>query len=77
MSLKIISLNPGGVPVDLLLEADPSLESIHAYKDKCTWLAATDSDEIIGVCGYLKTSDSEVEIMNLAVREEKRNAVQR
>ncbi|XQY93231.1 GNAT family N-acetyltransferase [Metabacillus sp. HB246100] len=55
------------VPEKLLLEADPSSEHIKKYLKEGICFVAKERSTIIGVIVIIETSDSEVEIVNLAV----------
>lgn len=57
------------LPLDLLLVADPSEERIARYKDRSDWFIADKAGETIGVYGLLPTGPENLELINLAVRE--------
>lgn len=59
--------------MDLLLEADPSKEAIHKYLEKSDIYGLKMGDEIISVAVICPVSANEVELKNLATKEEYRN----
>ncbi|WNO10046.1 GNAT family N-acetyltransferase [Teredinibacter sp. KSP-S5-2] len=54
-------------PMALLLLADPSEENIHSYLNDSWVFAATNGEEIIGVCVAKKITDALAEIYNVSV----------
>ena len=59
-------------PYTLLLEADPSLAHIERYLKEGYCYIAVDKEEIIGVYVLVKKEENKIEIMNIAVREDRR-----
>ena len=59
--------------MDLLLEADPSEEAVHKYLEKSDVYGLKMEDEIISVAAICPVSANEVELKNLATKEEYRN----
>ncbi|MGG3744331.1 GNAT family N-acetyltransferase [Paenibacillus chibensis] len=61
---------PGEVlPKQLLLLADPDWSQVEKYLHQTDWTVADQNGRIIGVCGLLRLSSSEAEIVNAAVEE--------
>lgn len=58
------------VPMDLLLLADPSEETVREYVNRCQCFVAVNHHEIVGVLALLKTRPHTMEIVNIAVREQ-------
>ena len=65
--LRIVSANPDELPMDLLLEADPSERSIKEYLRNSLCYLAMESGEPLGACVLNQTSDSTLELYNIAV----------
>lgn len=59
-------------PYPLLLEADPSLAHIQRYLMEGYCYVAVEGNEVIGVYVLEKKDEENVEIMNIAVRENRR-----
>ena len=59
-------------PYDLLLEADPSSSHIDRYIREGYCYVAVVKEEIIGVYVLVKKEENTIEIMNIAVREDRR-----
>ncbi|WP_052256018.1 GNAT family N-acetyltransferase [Salinicoccus sp. YB14-2] len=71
--MKIRNLKPGEkVPMKLLLQADPSKRMVKEYVDRGQCFIAEIGQEIIGAFVLLPTRPGTVEIVNIAVAEEKR-----
>ena len=71
--MEIRLLNDGtGLPMDLLLEADPSEELVREYCSNGFVYEAAVDDELMGVYVLLPLSDGIVEIKNIAVAEDAR-----
>lgn len=69
-NIKIKKINNNKIPLELLLLADPSEESIEKYLKKSMCIAAYKGNEIVGACVLvLKNSDS-LEIVNIVVAED-------
>jgi ribosomal protein S18 acetylase RimI-like enzyme len=58
------------LPFPLLLQADPSMESISEYIHRSTSIVATISNEIVGICCLLHTRPFTYEIVNISVHED-------
>ncbi len=56
------------VPLEILLEADPSEQSIASYLNDSWCYAAWKSDEVVGVCVAKPIAEKTAEIFNVAVR---------
>ncbi|KEI72151.1 GNAT family N-acetyltransferase [Endozoicomonas elysicola] len=63
-------VNPDDVPVELLLEADPSEANIQSYLSGGWCFAAREQDRIVGACIVKTISDRCVEIFNVSVMPE-------
>ncbi|MFP3472417.1 hypothetical protein R0J90_20390, partial [Micrococcus sp. SIMBA_144] len=59
-------------PYALLLEADPFLTHIEHYLKEGYCYVAAEEEEVIGVYVLVIKEDKKVEIMNIAVREDRR-----
>ena len=59
-------------PYALLLEADPSLAHIERYLKVGCCYVAVEEKEVIGVYVLVKVEEKKVEIMNIAVKENRR-----
>lgn len=66
--LELTQIPPNSAPIDLLLEADPSKSRIEQYLSKSDCYAAKLEGEVIGVCVMVKTSDTCVELFNIATK---------
>jgi ribosomal protein S18 acetylase RimI-like enzyme len=72
MNLRIRKLSHDEeVPLDLLLLADPSEKIIKSYFDRRRCYVAELDNEIVGIYVLLPTRPKTVEIVNVAVKEEK------
>ncbi|WP_321401899.1 GNAT family N-acetyltransferase [Maridesulfovibrio sp.] len=65
--LKIVAVSPNKVPMHLLLEADPSEDSIKRYLDTSLCYLALKSDVPVGVCVLGRTDEATLELYNIAV----------
>lgn len=63
-------VNPDDVPVELLLEADPSEVNIQSYLSGGWCFAAREQDRVVGACIVKTISDGCVEIFNVSVMPE-------
>lgn len=61
------------VPLDLLLEADPSEKQIAKYLSKSTVFGLFSKEQTIGIVCLLPLNDNQLEIMNIAVLKSARN----
>ncbi|EFR99414.1 GNAT family N-acetyltransferase [Listeria seeligeri] len=61
------------VPLDLLLEADPSEKQIAKYLSKSTVFGLGSKEQTIGIICLLPLNDNQLEIMNIAVLKSARN----
>ncbi len=61
------------VPLDLLLEADPSEKQIAKYLSKSTIFGLGSKEQTIGIICLLPLNDNQLEIMNIAVLKSARN----
>ncbi|ARM73814.1 acetyltransferase [Listeria monocytogenes] len=61
------------VPLDLLLEADPSEKQIAKYLNKSHVIERLDDDETVGIICLLPLNNDQLEIMNIAVANSYRN----
>ncbi|MBC1579991.1 GNAT family N-acetyltransferase [Listeria seeligeri] len=61
------------VPLDLLLEADPSEKQIAKYLSKSTVFGLVSKEQTIGIVCLLPLNDNQLEIMNIAVLKSARN----
>ncbi|CAM2363001.1 GNAT family N-acetyltransferase [Listeria seeligeri] len=61
------------VPLDLLLEADPSEKQIAKYLCKSTVFGLSSKEQTIGIVCLLPLNDNQLEIMNIAVLKSARN----
>ncbi|MBM5597304.1 N-acetyltransferase [Listeria seeligeri] len=61
------------VPLDLLLEADPSEKQIAKYLSKSTLFGLGSKEQTIGIVCLLPLNDNQLEIMNIAVLKSARN----
>ena len=55
------------IPIQLLLEADPSEQSIRSYLNESWCYVAKNDGQIVGVCIAKLTNDNTAEIFNVAV----------
>lgn len=71
--MNIRKLKPGEkAPMKLLSEADPSMKMVKEYVDRGQCFIAESQQEIIGAFVLLPTRPGTVEIVNIAVVEERR-----
>ena len=70
--IDIYEINPLNTPMDLLLMADPSFNSINSYIKGSRVLVARKKSVIIGLIVFIKRTQEDYEIMNLAVDEKNR-----
>lgn len=68
MEIRLLN-DAADLPMDLLLEADPSEELVREYCGRGCVYEATVDDALIGVYVLLPLSDDAVEIKNIAVAE--------
>ncbi len=71
MEIRLLN-DDAGLPMDLLLEADPSEELVREYCSNGFVYGAAVDDELMGVYVLLPLSDGIVEIKNIAVAEDAR-----
>ncbi|MFK3961249.1 GNAT family N-acetyltransferase [Guptibacillus hwajinpoensis] len=69
--MKIVQIKKA-FPYDLLLEADPSLDHIERYLKDGSCYVAVEEQEVMGVYVLVEKEEKVMEIMNIAVREDKR-----
>lgn len=72
MNLTFRKIKPADIPIDLLLEADPSEACIQSYLEGSLCFAAFDNEQLIGACvTHSQKTDSQeenrTEIYNIAV----------
>ncbi|WP_432738203.1 GNAT family N-acetyltransferase [Maridesulfovibrio sp. FT414] len=65
--LNIVAVSPSEMPMHLLLEADPSEDSINKYINTSLCYLVLKSDEPIGACVLGQTDDATLELYNIAV----------
>lgn len=65
--LNIAAVSPDKMPIHLLLEADPSEDSIKKYLDTSLCYLALKSDVPVGVCVLGHIGDATLELYNIAV----------
>ena len=65
--LRIVFATPDKLPMDLLLEADPSEKNVKEYLDNSLCYLAMESDEPLGACVLKQVDDSALELYNIAV----------
>lgn len=68
--MKFIETKESEIPLELLLQADPSEQKIRSYIGSSLIFAAVESNAVIGVCvvGYL--SEEKAELFNVSVSKE-------
>ncbi len=66
-------VNPDDVPVELLLEADPSEANIQSYLSGGWCFAAREQGRVVGACIVKATSGGCVEIFNISVMPEQQS----
>ncbi|MBF0706812.1 GNAT family N-acetyltransferase [Alkalihalobacillus hwajinpoensis] len=69
--MKIMQIKKG-FPYDLLLDADPSLDHIERYLKVGSCYVAVEEQEVMGVYVLVEKEEEIMEIMNIAVREDRR-----
>lgn len=71
MNIEIIRLTHSEkVPMDLLLQADPSEEMINKYLPESEIFVAKNGSDIVGTFVLLATSEDEMELKNISVKKE-------
>lgn len=65
--MEFIEVSPLSVPLDLLLEADPSHDSIQSYVNESRCFVIKRLGEVVGACLVQCHADNAAEILNLAV----------
>jgi ribosomal protein S18 acetylase RimI-like enzyme len=65
--MEYIEVQSGQIPLDLLLEADPSESSIAAYLSDSWCFSASDNGRILAGCAVKPLTDSLAEIFNVSV----------
>ncbi|PAU75518.1 GNAT family N-acetyltransferase [Halomonas salipaludis] len=65
--MLIKSVPSAGAPLDLLLEADPSLDAIKHYLERSICCVATVGEETVGAYVIQPLGDDVYELMNIAV----------
>ncbi|SMF09127.1 Acetyltransferases [Alteromonadaceae bacterium Bs31] len=65
--MKFIETRAGDIPFDLLLEADPSEQSVRSYLDSGLVFAAVRNKAIVGVCVVALESETRAELFNISV----------
>lgn len=65
--LKIFSIAVAEVPMNLLLEADPSEEKVKAYLAKSHCFVGTLNEKVVGVFVLQPIDEQIIELMNIAV----------
>lgn len=70
MTITIEKLKQGQPPYSLLLLADPSRQMIDSYLPKSEVLLAIHGGETIGVCVLFPLENGQMEVKNIAVRED-------
>lgn len=68
VEIKLLG-NAKEIPINLLLEADPSLERIETYLRDSTAFVALFKDEIIACCLVSTLNEKQAEVKNIAVKE--------
>ncbi len=61
------------LPIDLLLNADPSIDMINKYLEQGETFIAKYNDSVAGALVLSKKTDSIIEIMNISVEEKYQN----
>ncbi len=72
LNFKLLKSN-SDAPMDLLLLADPSVGLVTKYLEKGLCYIAELNSEVVGVVLTLETKPGNIEIMNVAVKEEYQN----
>ncbi|MBD2653367.1 GNAT family N-acetyltransferase [Synechocystis sp. FACHB-383] len=65
--MEYSEVKPTEIPIQLLLEADPSEQSIHSYLSDSWCYVAKRNGQIVGACIARPIHDSIVEIFNISV----------
>lgn len=65
---RIVSISPDEIPMSLLLEADPSQESVKKYLDDSICYAFVEAGKPLGACVLKQINDSTLELYNIAVK---------
>lgn len=65
--MEIYEIPPAEAPLNLLLEADPSLQKINSYLSRSRCVVANVRGETVGVYVVLEISPGVYELMNIAV----------
>ncbi|BFM48750.1 GNAT family N-acetyltransferase [Marinomonas sp. THO17] len=67
--MKYLETTAAEIPIELLLQADPSIENIALYMENGLVFAAVESDLVVGVivAGFL--TDKKMELYNVSVSE--------
>ncbi|MBC6972531.1 GNAT family N-acetyltransferase [Bacillus sp. Xin] len=71
MGIVIERISKEVAPKSLLLLADPSEGQIHSYLQRGLIYVAKEEGNMIGICVLLETRSQTMEIMNIAVSEER------
>jgi ribosomal protein S18 acetylase RimI-like enzyme len=67
---KIKEITASEAPMDLLMQADPSIKKIEGYLRHSKCFIATLGDQIVGACVVKPISDNTHELMNISVAPE-------
>ncbi|MCL6269587.1 GNAT family N-acetyltransferase [Sansalvadorimonas sp. 2012CJ34-2] len=65
--MRISSVSHDQIPIELLLEADPSEAKIQSYLPGSTCFAVEDGEKIVAVCVLIPLSSTSWELINIAV----------
>ncbi|WP_373959544.1 GNAT family N-acetyltransferase [Vibrio gigantis] len=65
--MEYVELEPREIPMALLLEADPSENSIESYLDESWCYAAKQDNQVLGVCLVKLIGENVAEIFNVSV----------
>ena len=65
--MEYVELEPREIPMALLLEADPSEDSIESYLDESWCYAVKQGNRILGVCVVKLIGENVAEIFNVSV----------
>jgi len=68
--MQYIEVNSNEIPLDLLLEADPSEVSIASYLSDSWCFAALDNKHVLAACVVKPQTDTLAEIFNVSVSPE-------
>lgn len=69
--MQYLELSAAQIPLSLLLEGDPSEESIATYLDQAWCFGAVERDIVIGACIVKPLADHKAEIFNVSVLPER------